>query len=99
MEALHQQFNTNRRFAVPQPSSTDPDNKRAVDDCRASGDNATTILPEKMEMRGLEGLMDLIIFMMICFLEKSLHILAEDYEKAFEQLAIHPYDWANHPAL
>ena len=44
-------------------------------------------------MRGLQGLLDLITFLMIAFPEESLHIFAEDYERAFEQLALHPDEW------
>lgn len=56
----HPRWNTNQRFAVEQPSSSDPHEKREVDDCKAIGKTYRTTVDEKMDMRGLEGLLDLI---------------------------------------
>jgi len=86
----HDCFNSHRRFTVDQPTADNPHKKRCVDDPKASGENDQTITRERMSLRGFEGLVDVLVFMMLTFPEVGLHMFAGDYEHAFEQLAIHP---------
>ena len=88
----HQRFNSSLSFAVEQPTPEDPSRCRACYDARGSRENLRTRLNEKIEMRGLEGLLDLVAFMMISFPGMALHISAGVYQHAFEQIATHPGD-------
>ena len=77
-------------FTVDQATPTEPDKSRCCYFAKASKENARIRTHEKVEVRGLTGLIDFMVFFMIAFQGTAPHCLSGHYEHVFEQLAVHP---------